>query len=152
MERSIVGFDQDDAGEWVARLSCLHGQHVRHQPPFRPAPWVLEEADRAARVGSMLDCPLCDRAELPADLRVVRATALWDERTMPAGLRRSHRVAPGVWGRLQVRKGQLRFRADTYPPLDVAVAPGTEQAIPPEVEHEVEPLGEVSFLIEFLRR
>ena len=152
MERAIVGFDQDDAGEWVARLSCLHGQHVRHQPPFRLAPWVLEEADRAARVGSMLDCPLCDRAELPADLRVVRTTALWDERTMPAGLRRSHRVAAGVWGRLRVREGELRFRARTDPPLDAVVGPGAEQAIPPEVEHEVEPLGEVAFLIEFLRR
>jgi tellurite resistance-related uncharacterized protein len=61
-------------------------------------------------------------------------------------------VAAGVWGRLQVREGQLRFRAGTQPSLDLVLAPGAEQAIPPEVDHEVEPLAKVSFLIEFLRR
>ncbi len=125
----------------------------------RPPPASLPAGALGARGGgtggaggAALDCPLCDRAELPADLRVVRTTALWDERTMPAGLRRSHRVAAGVWGRLRVREGELRFRARTHPPLDAVVGPGAEQAIPPEVEHEVEPLGEVAFLIEFLRR
>ena len=71
---------------------------------------------------------------------------------MPAGLRRSHREAAGVWGRLLVRTGQLRFRAHTRPPIDVVVGPGAGQPIPPEVEHEVDPLGEVSFLIELLQR
>ncbi len=152
MERTITAFRQDDAGDWVADLSCLHAQHVRHQPPFRLAPWVLDDAGRAARVGSLLDCPLCDRGELPPGLRVVRTSELWDERTMPAALRRSHRTPAGAWGRLQVKKGRLRFRAHTRPALDVVVGPGAAQAIPPGVEHEVEPNGEVSFLIEFLRR
>lgn len=152
MERTIAGFDEDYDGDWVADLSCPHAQHVRHQPPFRLAPWVLDGAGRAARVGSALDFPLCDRAELADGLRVVRTTDVWDERTMPAGLRRSHRVAAGVWGLLRVRQGRLRFRARTRPSLDVVVRPDTPQAIPPGVEHEVEPRGEVSFLIEFLRR
>jgi hypothetical protein len=60
VQRAIVAFHQDDAGEWVAHLSCLHRQHVRHQPPFRVAPWVLDDAERAARIGAPLDCPLCD--------------------------------------------------------------------------------------------
>jgi len=98
-----VGFRQDDASDWVAELSCLHRQHVRHQPPFRDARWVLDDAERAARVGSPLDCPLCDRAELPDGLRVVRATNAWDQDSMPPGLRRAHRVAAGTWGRLWVR-------------------------------------------------
>ena len=152
MERAILAFHQDDEGEWVAELSCLHGQHVRHQPPFRLAPWVLDDGERTARVGSPLDCPLCDRAELPAGLRVVRATDVWDERTMPAALRRSHRVATGTWARLRVRQGRVRFRAQTHPPLDVVVGPDAPQPIPPEVEHRVEPLGEARFSVEFLRR
>ncbi len=147
-----MAFHQDDEGEWVAELSCLHGQHVRHQPPFRLAPWVLDDAERTARVGSPLDCPLCDRAELPAGLRVVRATDVWDERTMPAALRRSHRVATGTWARLRVQQGRVRFRAQTHPPLDVVVGPDAPQPIPPEVEHHVEPLGEARFSVEFLRR
>jgi tellurite methyltransferase len=152
VNRAIVAFREDDAGAWVADLSCLHAQHVRHQPPFRLAPWVLDDAERAARVGSPLDCPLCDRAELPDGLHVARTTEVWDEHTMPAALRRAHRVATGVWGRLRVERGRLRFRAETRPPLDVVVTPDAAQAIPPEVEHHVEPLGEVRFSIEFLRR
>lgn len=151
MERKITGLDQDDDGEWVAELECLHRQHVRHQPPFREAPWVLDAAERAQRVGMPLDCPLCDRAELPEGLVVVRVTDTWDEQTVPAGLRRAHRVASGVWGRLRVEQGELRFRARTGPPIDVTLGPGSEQAIPPGVEHEVEPLGAVRFCVEFLK-
>ena len=151
MNRAIAGFRRDDAGEWVAELACLHAQHVRHQPPFRLAPWVLDDGERAARVGAPLDCPLCDRAELPDGLRVVRTSDVWDDQTMPAGLRRAHRVAAGTWGRLRVQRGRLRFRAETRPPLDVVVGPDAPQAIPPEVAHHVEPLGDVRFVVEFLR-
>jgi len=66
VERAITGWVADEAGDWVALLACHHRQHVRHQPPFRDRPWVLDAGEREARVGSMLDCPLCDRAELPA--------------------------------------------------------------------------------------
>ena len=65
MRRRIVGFRQDQSGDWIADLSCLHSQHVRHQPPFRLAPWVLDEYGRAARIGTELECRLCDEAELP---------------------------------------------------------------------------------------
>ena len=150
MERTILGFHQDDSGAWVAELSCLHSQHVRHAPPFRSAPWVLDDAERAARIGAALDCPLCDRAELPEGLQVVRSTATWDETSMPAGLRRAHRIGAGQWGRIKVEDGRLRFRAATEPPLEVLVESGATQAIPPETDHDVEPQGAVRFLVEFL--
>jgi tellurite resistance-related uncharacterized protein len=70
---------------------------------------------------------------------------------MPAGLRRAHRLAAGSWGRLQVEQGELRFRAQTRPALDVLLATAAAQAIPPEVEHEIEPHGSVRFFVEFLR-
>ena len=150
VEREIEGFVKDELGDWVALLACLHRQHVRHNPPFRSAPWVLDDAERAGRVGTMLDCPLCDRAELPADLVVARTTDTWDEHTMPAGLRRAHRVAARTWGRLVVEEGELRFRARTEPAIDVTLTAGATQPIPPTVEHEVEPLGPVRFRVEFL--
>jgi hypothetical protein len=58
MRRSMSGFHQDAAGEWVAELDCLHAQHVRHAPPFREAPWVLDGEQRRQRLGQALDCPL----------------------------------------------------------------------------------------------
>lgn len=44
----------------------------------------------------------------------------------------------------------MRFRAATNPALDVVVGPGDEQAIPPEVDHDVEPQPGARFSVEFL--
>jgi tellurite methyltransferase len=133
----------------VAELSCGHGQHVRHRPPFQLREWVLDPETRALRLGTPLECPLCDRAELPDGLTPVRSSTEWDEHTMPAGLRRAHRIATGTWGRIIVRLGQLRFVMQSDPALDVVLHSGSTQAIPPEVPHEVQPLGPVRFSIDF---
>ena len=61
VERAIVGFHPDAEGEWVAELACGHRQHVRHQPPFYPRPWVLHAEGRRQRLGTPLECRLCDQ-------------------------------------------------------------------------------------------
>lgn len=66
MQRPIVGFHTDEHGDWVAELSCLHNQHVRHNPPWTVREWVLSEASRTERIGEPLNCLKCDREE-PAD-------------------------------------------------------------------------------------
>jgi tellurite resistance-related uncharacterized protein len=149
MNRAIIGFHRDDDGEWVAELACGHGQHVRHRPPFQLRPWVLDAEGRQSRIGSLLACPLCDRAELPDGLQLVRTTPKWDEHTMPAGLRIAHHLSRGTWGRIVVLHGQLRFVARTKPIIDAVVNPGRAQAIPPDIEHDIQPLGSVRFSIDF---
>ncbi|MBC7784052.1 MAG: DUF3565 domain-containing protein [Burkholderiales bacterium] len=57
--RTIVSFEQDDHGDWLARLNCGHTQHVRHQPPWMNREWVATEDGRAARVGNKLRCAKC---------------------------------------------------------------------------------------------
>src|SRR5204862_843380 len=32
VERAIVGYHQDEHGDWVAELACGHQRHVRHRP------------------------------------------------------------------------------------------------------------------------
>jgi tellurite methyltransferase len=61
MQRAIVGFHQDETGDWVAELVCGHQRHVRHQPPFQLAPWVLQAEGRRERLGKPLDCGRCDQ-------------------------------------------------------------------------------------------
>ena len=151
MDRLIVGFHQDDEGDWVAELACGHNQHVRHRPPFQPRPWVLSPAERTARIGAPLECPLCDRAELPVHVVLARVGPRWDETTLPPALRRAHRVGRGTWGRITVHEGCLRFSMASQPPLEVDLTEGAVQAIPPEVDHDVNPLGPVSFSIDFFR-
>lgn len=60
MQQRIVGFHQDQQQHWVADLACGHTQHVRHDPPWQQRPWVLNEAERNARIGTTLNCVLCD--------------------------------------------------------------------------------------------
>lgn len=146
----MTRFHRDDEGDWVAELSCLHSQHIRHRPPFWEAAWVEDDEARAERVGQALDCPLCDRAELPDGLREARTTTTWEATTVPAALLRAHRVATGTWGLLRVTEGSLRFVATTSPVLEVIVDASSPQPIPPEVEHHIELLGDVRFAITFL--
>jgi tellurite methyltransferase len=148
--RTIDGFIQDEHGDWVAALSCLHRQHVRHQPPFRDRPWVLTEPGRAEHVGTALDCPLCDRAELPPHLEVVRTAGPFDATTLPPGLRRSHRVAERTWACLRVLDGSVRFTMDTTPPVDIRLGAGDARAIPPGVTHTVSLGGAARIAVDFL--
>jgi hypothetical protein len=60
MRAAITGWHTDEVGDWVADLACGHGQHVRHQPPFRERPWVVTEEGRASWIGAELECVRCD--------------------------------------------------------------------------------------------
>ena len=150
MRRTIAGFHQDDKGDWVAELSCLHNQHVRHRPPFQERPWVTTEAGRTARLGTEILCPLCDRAEIPDGLQVSRTAGPFDATTLPPGLRKAHRVAEGVWGRLRVIEGSAGISLDTDPPIRVQLAAGDAQPIPPGVPHAVTVDGPVRLAVDFL--
>lgn len=50
----------DEVGDWVALLECGHRQHVRHRPPWQERPWVLSAEGRKGRVGSVLECQVCE--------------------------------------------------------------------------------------------
>jgi tellurite methyltransferase len=148
--RTIDGFHQDAEGDWVAELSCLHNQHVRHRPPFFDRPWVTTSAGREERLGTELDCPLCDRAELPDGLRLVRTAGPFDGDTVPAALTRDHRVAERTWACLRVLEGTVTFRMATDPPTARTLRAGESQAIPPSVVHSVALADGTRFAVDFL--
>ena len=83
---------------------------------------MLRDSDRAARVGTSLACPLCDRGELPARLRLIGSSPEWNELTLPTGLRRAHRLPTGTWARIVLRDGRLRLAVATTPALEVVLA------------------------------
>ena len=151
MQREITGFRQDELDDWVAELACFHAQHVRHRPPFAPRPWVETESGRSEHLGSTLDCPLCDRAELPDGLTVARTAGPFDEATLPPGLQQDHRVATGTWGLLRVLSGSVHFTMQTEPPVAVDLEPGDHQPIPPGVPHAVA-LDSGTIEVDFLGR
>lgn len=152
MVRRITGFRQDDAGAWVATLSCLHGQHIVHRPPFQNRPWVTTEEGRRDHLGTEIECPLCDRAELPGDLAVTRTAGPFDQDGIPDGLRRDHRVAEGRWGCLRVIEGSVGFAMATERPIERRLGAGDTQAIPPGVPHHVVVDGPAVIAVDFLAR
>ncbi len=87
---------------------------------------------------------------LPGGLVAYHRTRVFDQDTIPAGLRREHRTTAGVWGLIVVVEGRLRFRT-LHPPNETILEPGSPIALAPEQPHEVDPDGAVRFFVEFYR-
>src|SRR5690348_4103150 len=91
---------------------------------------------------------MMQRQGLPAGVLPYRRTPVFDEKTMPAGLRREHRTAAGVWGLITVVEGRLRFRS-LVPSSERVLGAGDTEVVAPEQPHEVQPDGPVRFFVEF---
>lgn len=151
MNRPITGFHQDDLSDWVAELSCGHGQHTRHDPPLVSREWVLSAEGRASQIGALLDCVRCDRAELPPTHAPYRRTKTFTESTVPAALLSDHTTGAGVWALIHVERGELEYRVSGPAPRVQVLEQGTPGVVLPEVEHRVRPVDSVGFYVEFWR-
>jgi tellurite methyltransferase len=152
LHRSIIGFHQDFEQHWVAELDCGHCQHTRHEPPFFPHPWVTTELGRSEHLGQLLNCVLCDRQEIPAGYAPYRRTPLFTNDSIPQGLRSRHTTKKGVWGKIHVESGSLRYRIHDPYHTEISLNRDRPGIVLPEVEHEVEPIGNVEFFVEFWKK
>ncbi|MGC1458111.1 MAG: DUF1971 domain-containing protein [Steroidobacteraceae bacterium] len=85
---------------------------------------------------------------LPAGLKAYKRTPIFDEHTLPAGLRREHRTKAGVWALIHVTEGTLRYRV--FDPFHEEVLTKERPGVVwPGQLHEVEPLGSVRLFVEF---
>jgi tellurite methyltransferase len=146
MDTTIVGFHQDDVGDWVAELACGHGQHMRHMPPWQERPWVTTEEGRRGKIGARIECPLCDTIRVPLDAREYKRTATFTEETLPAALRKEHRTKAGTWARIVVTKGQVEFHSRGRVRV---LGAGDVGIVEPAVSHHVTPLGAARLHVEF---
>jgi tellurite resistance-related uncharacterized protein len=91
---------------------------------------------------------------LPRAVKPYRRTDTFTPATIPAGLLRSHATKAGVWGLIHVLEGHLIYRV-TDPrraPVEKVLSPDQAPGIiAPGVLHEVEPIDEVRFYVEFHR-
>lgn len=151
MQRSIQSFHRDAAAHWVADLDCGHCQHVRHNPPFEDRPWTMTEQGRRSKLGQHLLCPNCDRFELPEGFQAYKRTPEFDAASIPDGLRKAHSTKSGVWAKVHVVEGQLRYVVHAPLNQEYILEPTRAGIIVPELLHYVEPLGPVRFFVEFFR-
>ncbi len=102
--------------------------------------------------GRMTDGDALPRpTELPDDVTLQRVTDVFDVDTVPAGLLRAHQVASGVWGRLVVVDGTVRFVWEDDPDHPVELVGGDTLVVPPLRRHHVELGGDARFHVEFHR-
>ena len=78
-----------------------------------------------------------------------KVTPVFDEYSLPAGLRREHRTKPGVWGIIRVLDGQVRLVKAAEVLVLTPERPGL---VEPEEPHWVEPLGRIRMQVEFFDR
>jgi tellurite resistance-related uncharacterized protein len=79
-----------------------------------------------------------------------RTTAVFNEDTLPAALRREHRTKAGAWGIVRILDGELRLRfPDGRDELLSGDRPGL---IKPEETHWVEVIGPMRMQVEFYDR
>ena len=77
-----------------------------------------------------------------------RTTPVFDETSLPAGLRRNHRTKAGVWGVIRVLEGELIFTL-LDPPGEQRLNPERPGLIIPEQPHFVTPAGPMRMRVEF---
>lgn len=147
--RRMLAFEAD-GDEWIVRLDCGHRRHIRHRPPLASYPWLDDPDARAARIGERIECDRCGRLELPDDATAYKTTDVFDEVTLPAGLRREHTTRAGVWGRIEVLAGSVRLVTPALGRDEVIVA-AAHGLVAPEIVHRVEPLGPMRLQVVFLR-
>ena len=88
---------------------------------------------------------------LPADLVHYKTTPEFSQETVPKGLQRNHTTAAGVWGRIVVREGSLRYLIDAPQPEEHLLEPGRPGIVEPQIAHHVVIDGPVCFCVEFHR-
>ena len=88
---------------------------------------------------------------LPTDVSAYQRTPEFTETTCPPGLEKRHNTKAGVWARITVLEGRLRYRILEPAIEEHVLEPGRPGIIEPQVDHQVELNEPVRFFVEFLR-
>lgn len=77
-------------------------------------------------------------------------TPIFTEESLPVALTRDHSTKIGIWAKIIISEGKLRYRVDILK-ADMELSQDKSGIIIPEIMHNVEPLGIVSFFIQFYK-
>ena len=88
---------------------------------------------------------------LPDGVAAYHRTEEFTESTVPAGLLGVHTTKVGVWGRIQVIEGSLRYRILEPEVEEVVLEAGFDGIVEPTIEHQLEMCGSTRFFVEFLK-
>ena len=89
--------------------------------------------------------------EMPAEVVSYKKTPEFTNETVPKGLLKAHQTKEGTWGKIVVLSGQLQYRILEPELEELVLSPELQGVVEPTVLHEVAPIGEVNFYVEFYR-
>ncbi|MHA6731592.1 DUF1971 domain-containing protein [Devosia sp. A369] len=135
MLNQASGNQLDIAREMAAYISPRPGA-TQHPLTMKAAEHMTDILDRADRFQSALP------------VTPYKTTPVFDEQSLPAGLRREHRTKVGVWGVIRVLEGHLRYVVQD-PAAEHVLEPGRPGLILPDQAHRVEPIGPMRMQVEF---
>jgi tellurite resistance-related uncharacterized protein len=90
--------------------------------------------------------------ELPSDVIAYKQTDVFDARSVPAGLKRSHTLKAETWGEIIVEQGRVLYVLEDEGEWGVVLRPGIVGVIAPERPHHVEPDDDARFFVRFSKR
>jgi len=85
---------------------------------------------------------------LPDNVVAYKRTPEFDESSIPTGLLNNHQTKEGVWGKIVVLSGKLLYTIQD-PFEEILLDSDKYGVVEPTVLHQVKPMGQVSFFVEF---
>ena len=85
---------------------------------------------------------------LPDNVVAYKRTPEFDESSIPTGLLNNHQTKEGVWGKIVVLSGKLLYTIQD-PFEEILLDSNKYGVVEPTVLHQVKPMGQVSFFVEF---
>ena len=89
---------------------------------------------------------------LPADATRYWQSRQFDQRSLPAGLTREHRLKEGTWGILTLLSGTIGFNWDDSEGGTIELSAPARIVIPPIVPHHLKIRGPFTLTIDFHRQ
>lgn len=86
---------------------------------------------------------------LPENVTAYKRTPNFTEETVPERLLNNHNTKAGVWAVIHVEAGELEYMIENKE--SHILTKENCGVVEPEILHHIEPLGEVSFFIEFYK-
>lgn len=91
-------------------------------------------------------------SRLPPEVEPYRTIGPFDAETLPAGLRRTHSLKEGSWGRIDLTQGELLFVWEDDQDGEERLCAPAELVVPPQAPHHVAPVGQIELTITFYRK
>jgi len=88
---------------------------------------------------------------MPPDVEAYKRTPEFNETTIPKGLLKSHSTKAGVWAKIIILEGNLRYTINQPQITEHILNVTTPGIIEPEIMHHIEPIGTVRLVVEFYR-